>query len=198
MTRPYDPSRVEEAVSSEGYQDRLEERRSDPDSSLYSPEYTGDASLGDVGSGRGFGADLYQLYRAGRIDFPEIAATYEDLTMQVHREDGRMHTLFEGEAGNLAPEPVHQLILSLREDLQDALRQTCLNVNAAAEALIRIADSYAATDEEAATRFGEEIEGDRDDFRGPSHPPLDPPAPGSPPPGEPRPGADPGRSQEEE
>lgn len=37
-----------------------------PDDPGYRPEYTGDNTLGDVGSGRELGANLYALYRAGR------------------------------------------------------------------------------------------------------------------------------------
>lgn len=51
---------------------------SDPYAPAWRPAYTGpDPALGDVGSGRGFGADLYQLYKAGRSELPAAEASTE-------------------------------------------------------------------------------------------------------------------------
>ena len=45
---------------------------SDPAAPGWRPTYTGDRSLGRVGSGREFGANLYYLYRAGRNEIPAV------------------------------------------------------------------------------------------------------------------------------
>ena len=53
---------------------------SDPYGPGYHPDATGTRpNLGDVGNGNQFGLDLYALYRAGRVHFPEQAARFSGL-----------------------------------------------------------------------------------------------------------------------
>jgi hypothetical protein len=147
----------------------------------YRPEYTGDDSLGDVGHGEDFGADLYYLYRAGRNELPQTAATYSELTTHVHRRAGYMQALFD--APGRGPTEAHKKLLELRDELHDILRLTSIRLQEVGEALVKTADSYAATDEEAAEEFRRKLDVSQDeysddygDFRG--QPPIvpDPPA----------------------
>lgn len=137
------------------------------------PGYTGDTSLGNVGTGREFGADLYQLYRAGRLMLPEVAGLYADLTTEVHRVSGAARHLFEVDG---YVEPAHSLLMHLRGDLQDALRVTSVNIGETGRALVEIAAQFVATDQEAAEAFTKLLEGDREEYRAsPSLPVPDPP-----------------------
>lgn len=152
--------------------------RRDPYDRRYSPQHAGDGGLGDVGSGEGFGADLYELYKAGRLELPAVAATYAELTRKIHEQDGPMQALFEGPT--YTPEASHRLILHLRDDLQESLRMTSVNVEAAGRALVDIADSYVATDEAAAAEFRRLIGRERDSYPPDEIPIADAPRPGPP------------------
>lgn len=153
----------------------------DPHSPRWHPQYTGDDSFGDVGSGEGFGADLYQLYRAGRSLLPDVAERFSDLTGQVHRLAGPTRHVFEYD--NYL-EPAHSLLLKLRGDLHGALRASAMNIAEAGRALVDIADSYVATDEAAVESLTRLLEKDQDDYRRPTPPIRDLPmrnAPSPPP-----------------
>jgi hypothetical protein len=115
------------------------------------PEYTGDDSLGYVGSGRRLGVHCYYLYRAGRNELPGIAATYSELTGKVHRVSGAMRALFDVPGHGM--ERAHLRLLELRDELHDVLRLTCLRMQETGDALATIAAEYAATDQMAAEEF---------------------------------------------
>lgn len=117
----------------------------------YRPQYNDGADLGDVGSGRALGASLYELYRAGRIDVPAVASVYARLTNRVDLLRDAMKAQFT--RPGLGPAKAHSALLELREEVHDVLRQTCLRLAEAGEALVKIADAYAATDEQAAAEF---------------------------------------------
>jgi hypothetical protein len=123
---------------------------SDPMDPGWRPEYTGDTSLGNVGSGGDFGADLYYLYRAGRNELPQVARVYSHLTTVVHHTEPAMRTLFKT---NVGINPAHMLIFELRANVHEVLRQTCVRMGQVGDALVEIAALYAATDEEAAEAF---------------------------------------------
>jgi hypothetical protein len=177
----------------------------DPDSDLtasgWRPEYTGDDRLGNVGHGEDFGADLYDLYRAGRNELPATARTYSDLTTQVHRRAGYMEASFD--APGRGPTAAHRALLELRDELHDVLRLTCIRLQEIGEALVTTADSYAATDEEAAEEFTRKLDvsyhdpasDDYRDFYGQAPIVPEPPAVGAPqPPGQHDDGQPPGGS----
>lgn len=115
-----------------------------------------------------FAADLYPLYRAGRVLFPEIASIYADMTTDVHNTTGYATSLFEGvDQGNTeqdyrsgawrpAVEPAHRKLLALRDDLQGVFRETSIILRDTGAALVAIADSY-RTDEEVERYFLEEL-----------------------------------------
>jgi hypothetical protein len=111
------------------------------------PSYAGfEPEIGDVGSGTGFGADIYQLYKAGRLHLPEIAQQYHDLTQLVHRTQGPSARTFDVDG---YVERAHRLWMELRDELQEILRESCLNFEDAGAALVRVADNYVRTDEQA-------------------------------------------------
>jgi hypothetical protein len=155
----------------------------DPDN--WRPTFTGDNSIGDVGSGEEFGADLFELYHAGRVLFPEIATRYSELTMRVHRQETTLRVLFEVDGS--VPERAHRMLLELREELQHVLRQSSINIDESGRALVTIADSYAATDEQAAAEMTRKLDRYQDVFvHAPTRVPT-PPAPGDPQPAPTRP-----------
>lgn len=128
---------------------------SDPMAPGWRPEFTGDTSLGDVGTGGKFGVDLYVLYRAGRNELPQIARVYAYLTTVVHHTEAAMQALFQTNAGMY---PALQQILELRADVHEVLRRSCLRMDQVGGALVEIANLYAATDEAAAAAFGAELD----------------------------------------
>lgn len=178
----------------------------DPYHPSWRPEYTGDDSLGEVGRGDGFGADLYALWRAGRKLLPAIATKYAEMCGETHRTQTPSQYLFtpphphdSSRSGGM--EPVHALLEEMRDELQIALRESAINMRDTGTALVRIANLYAATDEEAAEAFADLVDKfivkQREDSRVPNPadpssgdprgyllPPdvPDPPAPDDPPP----------------
>jgi hypothetical protein len=103
----------------------------------------------DVGTGSDFGADLWALYKAGRLHFPELAAFYSGVTTSAHDVRQRVDFLRASTGGEYAL----TLVDNLRDLLQVELRQTTLALIDTGESLVQIADDYAATDEEANARF---------------------------------------------
>lgn len=141
----------------------------------YEPEYTGDNSLGDVGSGREFGANLYALYRAGRNELPGVASTYAGLVNSIHPVRGSMEVQFD--RPNLGMAQAHVRLLELREEVHDIFRQNCIRMLEVGQALVETADDYAATDQAATDEFARMLDDNSDEFE--NHPPYvpDPPKP---------------------
>ncbi len=153
----------------------------------YSPTYVPDmvpnrADVGNVGSGREFGADLHQLYVAGRTVFPEAAKVLDLLTRAVHGIQPEL-AMSTSDAGNPA---AMRRLLELRNDLQYALQQTSITMADVGEALVHMADDYAATDEAANAEFRRLIAASPLEDPGYRHR-TDPPGPHDPQPSEPRP-----------
>jgi hypothetical protein len=139
----------------------------------YQPEYTGDAGLGDVGSGREFGANLYALYRAGRNELPGVASTYARLVNSIHPVRCSMEVQFD--RPNLGKEQVHVRLLELREEAHDIFRQNCLRMREVGQALVETADGYAATDQAATDEFARMLEANTGEFE--NHSPYVPETP---------------------
>jgi hypothetical protein len=128
----------------------------------YQPEYTGDDSLGNVGSGRELGANLYALYRAGRNELPEVASVYAQLTGKIHYMRGSLEAQFD--RPQIGRALAHDRLLQLREEAQVILRDNCLRMLEVGRALVETADAYAATDQAAADEFGNLLERNQEDF----------------------------------
>lgn len=148
----------------------------DPYDPGFTPTYEGsDPQLGDVGSGHQFGADLYYLYRAGRLDMPRLAKRYSGFTSRVDErsEEVRGQKSLVGWSGGSAV----NAILDMAVDLQLAFYRTTNNLTDCGTALVQIADRYAATDQAAAEEFNTYLADVRGDFSGP---PVDVPSPPKP------------------
>jgi hypothetical protein len=128
----------------------------------YRPQYAGGNSLGNVGSGRELGANLYALYRAGRNELPEVASVYLQLTNIIHPLRGSMEAQFD--RPRLGRHPAHERLLELRETTHSILRETCLRMVEVGRALVETADAYAATDQAAASEFSRLLSENGEDF----------------------------------
>jgi len=76
----------------------------------------------DVGTGSDFGADLWALYKAERLHFPELAAFCSGVTTSAHDAKQRVDFLRASTGGEYAL----TLVDNLRELLQVEMRQTSL------------------------------------------------------------------------
>ncbi|MEE6259513.1 hypothetical protein [Plantactinospora sonchi] len=149
------------------------------------PEYRGpDPSLGNVGSGKIFGANLYDLYRAGRNLLPELARNYAEQTTRIHGITGPMQSQFN--LPGRGPTAAHRSLLELRDEVHEVLRQTSLRMAEVGAALVLTAERYTATDEAAVREFTRLLGGDdASDYQRPALDPPNPPAIGDPPPVDP-------------
>ncbi|MGH3679394.1 MAG: hypothetical protein ACRDT2_03800 [Natronosporangium sp.] len=141
----------------------------------YRPVYTGDNSLGNVGSGRELGANLYALYRAGRTELPGVASTYSRMTYTIHFLRDAMEAQFH--RPGLGRQVAHDRLLELREEAHVVLRTTCLRMREAGRALAVTADAYAATDQAAADEFSRLLAVNRAEYDGEPVAVPDPPGP---------------------
>ena len=123
----------------------------DPDLPGYrtSPDAADAATTGGYGSGRDFGADVFALYRAGRVYFPDVATLYSAWTTSTHDFAQRTAFLDEAVGGRAAL----ALVEDTRATLQGALRHTAITMAEVGEALVATAADFAATDEAAGAEF---------------------------------------------
>ncbi len=123
---------------------------SDPYAPGYRPDGTSSrGNLGDVGHGNQFGLDLYSLYKAGRLHFPAQAERFSGLASDAQYA-GHGVSSVQAAAGNPA---ALSKILDLRERLHLAIYKTTLSLRDLGPVLVKIADDYAATDEDARAAF---------------------------------------------
>lgn len=141
----------------------------------YRPEYTGDDSLGDVGSGRELGANLYALYRAGRNELPGLASVYYRQAGGLLRLRGAMELEFD--RPGLGRDQAHERLLELREEIHDILRLNCLRMQEVGQALVETANDYAATDQAATVEFARLLEQNHDEYGRRPIEDLNPPKP---------------------
>jgi hypothetical protein len=122
--------------------------------------------------------DLYHLYYAGRERLPQISTLYSGMAELIHQTHGDSANEFTRPGGGM--HPAHTLWLELRDELQDILRKSTINFWDTGEALVKTADDYARTDEEAACAFADRLDQEEDlgSFPISELPPEpDPPAP---------------------
>lgn len=127
-------------------------RTDDPYSDSYQPPAYDAYDSRHTGSGRDFGADLFSLYRAGRTELPAKAAVYSAVTSAAFEARGDILGLADTAGVN------HEVVggvLGLCAELQGALRRTTLALRDTGEALVRIADDYVTTDQQARDQFRE-------------------------------------------
>jgi hypothetical protein len=116
----------------------------------HSPDYVPPEASGTGTQGKGteFGADLYALYYAGQLQIPTTAGHYSEAVGTLHWISGT----FAGIAGDLAHSAGDHVLANMR-DLEHAMRASTRRLYDAADALVSIADRYAATDGAASDEF---------------------------------------------
>lgn len=105
-------------------------------------------------TGQALAADLSQLYALGKVDLPELAYLYASLNNQVAATSTAGNDAFGGGCvtdgiGGLQA-AAYTSWAALRDVLQNALADTATGIEEAGQAIVAIADTYAATDAEAA------------------------------------------------
>jgi hypothetical protein len=137
--------------------------------------YNPQSGVSGVGSGSGFGASLYYLYKAGQIEMPSIAQRYLTLATRVHGAAGQAQT-WAPTAGNPA---ALTGLAEVLDDLHHALNSTVTSVRDCGVALSQVAQTYAASDQEASAAFNariKDVDGNDDaDFGGQAPTVSDPP-----------------------
>jgi hypothetical protein len=103
----------------------------------------------DVGTGTDFGADLYALYRAGRVYFPDAGIKFSGWASDVHDFTQRISFLDQSVGGEQALRTVDEI----RADLHFALRHTAITMDLVGRALVEISTDFATTDQDAQTEF---------------------------------------------
>lgn len=140
-------------------------------------------------------ADLFALWEMGAVLLPQMAVDFSASTTEVHRTHGGDGGVFRL-PGTSERCPSYGDWSTLRDLLQEVLRDTSVNLAATGEALIRIMNDYAGQDENSAARLI--LEGDIVNRLGPNPygnaqpPPEIPPAPA---PNDPMRGSGPPRSE---
>ncbi|WP_020673124.1 hypothetical protein [Amycolatopsis nigrescens] len=113
------------------------------------PESRSATGKGPVGDGKQFGADLHRLYRAGRVHLPDFAIKYADSTELVHQA-GRALAALRDTCPSLL---TFTYLKQVQEELQNGMRTTALSVHDAGEALVKAAEAYARSDDDAQSEF---------------------------------------------
>jgi hypothetical protein len=127
----------------------------------------------ELGSGKGFGADLFALYRAGRVYFPERAILFSEWTSATHDFAQRIDYL----NSSVGHEYALTVTEELRTDLHFALRQTAVAMRDVGTAMVAISTDYATTDQAAREEFVRLVDKNPHLFEHPT--PHVPPPPGS-------------------
>lgn len=131
------------------------------------------SEVSGVGSGEGFGASLYYLYKAGQIEMPAIAERYWTMTQTTHNQA----VYVEGQAPAAGNPAALTNLADLLDDLHIALSSTTTSVRDCGIALSKIALDYAGSDEAARRAFNERIKDVDDDTDFTGSPPTIPDPP---------------------
>jgi hypothetical protein len=117
------------------------------------PAITGRRTMPD--SGQDLGADLYQLWRAGRDNMPSVAAVFANANRSVSDTHNGMEAAFSrsDHFGGGTYGPVYPAFTALRDELQRILGDTAVNIELTGEALCLAATEYAKTDAGAAAEL---------------------------------------------
>jgi hypothetical protein len=99
-------------------------------------------------SGWKFAADLSDLRMVGAVDLPAMAFTFAALNNAVDKTEAGDSDGFAWQSGGMSQ--AFGPWAELRDSLQNLLGQTSQNLEVAAQAVLQIVETYAATDAEAA------------------------------------------------
>lgn len=102
----------------------------------------------DVGSGARFGADVYELYEAGQVAFPDLAAAYSHGATELHH----VAHLLRGIASRL-DHAGGRGVARRAEQLYDACATTSRRLHLIGEALVLMAGDFRRADVAAAEAF---------------------------------------------
>jgi hypothetical protein len=100
------------------------------------------------------GADLYDLWRAGREHLPLVAVEYAIANRRIAETDATLSTAFlrpeefGGNGGTYGP--VYEKWRALRDEFQRMLADTAVNLDLTGDVLCLAAAEYARTDAESA------------------------------------------------
>lgn len=113
--------------------------------------------------GADLGADLYELWRAGRDNLPSVAQVYQNASRDLERAVSGLATVFlrpSQLAGPYGPAYAHWKALC--DDLRNILKEAATSLELTGKALCLAASAYAETDSEAADEFNRlrQINGD--------------------------------------
>jgi hypothetical protein len=98
-------------------------------------------------SGWKFAADLSDLRMVGAVDLPAMAYTFAALNNVVDKTEAGDSNGFQWQSGGMSQ--VFGSWAELRDSLQNLLGQTSQNLEVAAQAVLQIVETYAATDASA-------------------------------------------------
>jgi hypothetical protein len=106
-------------------------------------------------SGKDLGADLYELWRAGRDNLPSVASQYSAAGGYVASTDSELaHAFLRPEwFGGGAYGPVYGPWKGLRDELEAILRDTAMSLELTGEALCLAASQFASVDDAASAEF---------------------------------------------
>jgi hypothetical protein len=96
-------------------------------------------------TGGGFGADLSQLMAVGRLDLPSLAYIYARVNREVAATGDYDDKTF-APCPSTSVDRMRGPWTDLRDRLQDYLGRGALHLEAAGEAIVHVADTYAASD----------------------------------------------------
>lgn len=140
-----------------------------PGDPAYDPTVgSGGSTTSSPAQAQELGADLYQMYRAGTIEFPLIATRLNEQAVALHGPRQSLTSFQASVTGSAA------ILMGVVNDLYGvlfhAVDNTALACQDTGTALVQIAASFAAQDEAAATEFGRLLDGTRAEFANPLPP----------------------------
>lgn len=104
-------------------------------------------------SGRELGADIYELWRAGHENLPNVAAQFSDSASTLAAYSYGYKFYRSGSLGAGGMYGAYDAWNSLAGTLDGIMRETADNIVDTGNALVLAADMYAATDADAAAEF---------------------------------------------
>lgn len=150
----------------------MAQQHRDPNAPNWAPGPADPGSGHAYGHGSDFGADVFALYRAGRIKFPAMAQNFSAMTTWAHDLTQEISYLYD----SVGHEPALRRVQSIREELQVAMHHTTTALTLSGTALVTIAGEFLKTDEAADKEFDHLLATTPEDFG--HHTPQVAPPPG--------------------
>jgi hypothetical protein len=103
--------------------------------------------MGFVMAGWQFAAELSQLRIVGRVDLPALSSTFAAMNRAVDSTTSGEAAAFQAPGGGTAAS--HAVWAALRDEFQNVLGTTAMNLLEAGVTVEHVVDAYAATDDAA-------------------------------------------------